>query len=132
MRTSPSSSSTMSTSITLESPQSAIGFLVLLVFAVFGLRGLERLQEIGGHGLLRHGQGEEEPRAAGEGGVEPDPAVEVLDDLPGHGQADASARVGAPLVQPLEDHEDALGVLRLDPDPVVAEREQPERLVTAD
>src|SRR5580692_453983 len=36
MRTSPSSSSTNSTSITLESPQSVIGFLVL---SVFGLRG---------------------------------------------------------------------------------------------
>jgi hypothetical protein len=35
-------------------------------------------------------------------------------------------------VQPLEDHEDAISVLRVDPDPAVAEREQPERLVPAD
>src|SRR2546430_7579804 len=40
-----------------------------------------------------------------------------------------SPRVGAPLVQALEDHEDPFGVLRVDPDAVVAEREQPERLV---
>src|SRR6516164_10671340 len=110
MKTSPSSSSTMSTSITVGSPLSAIGFLVLSVFGVgvFGVfgrhdpvgsrekrrgllivRDLDGLQEFGGHGFLRHRQGEVEPRAAGEGGVEPDPAAEVLDDLPGHGQADA-------------------------------------------
>src|SRR5580704_13874870 len=132
MRTSPSSSSTMSTSITLESPYSAIGLLVLSVFVGFGLLGIEWLQEFGGHGLLWHGQGEEEPRAAGEAGVEPDPAAEVVDDLPGHGQADAGTGVGRPLVQSLEDHEDALRVLGFDTDPVVAEREQPERLVPAD
>src|SRR2546430_10073513 len=43
-----------------------------------------------------------------------------------------SPRVGAPLVQALEDHEDPFGVLRVDPDAVVAEREQPERLVPGD
>src|SRR3984957_17075882 len=144
MRTSPSSSSTKSTSITLESPQSLIGFLVLSVFGLRSRAGIrderrgvlivrvwDRVGELGGHRFLRHRQREAEPRAAGEGGVEPDLAAEVLNDLAGHGQADAGARVRAPLVQPLEDHEDALSVLRLDPDPVVAEREQPERLVTA-
>src|SRR5215471_19212025 len=131
MRTSPSSSSTMSTSITLESPQSAIGFLVLSVFGrreerrgllivrdlegfrelmvrdlegfcelmvrdlegfrELMVRDLEGFREFGGHDFRWHGQGEAEPRAAGEGGVEPDPAAEVVDDLPGHGQADAGA-----------------------------------------
>src|SRR5580700_11721957 len=107
MRTSPSSSSTRSTSINLESPQSVIGFLVL---SVFGLRGrvgdqkerggalivrvLDRVLKLGGHRFLRHRQGEAEPRAAGERGVEPDPAAKVLDDLAGHGQADAGPRVG--------------------------------------
>src|SRR5579871_1317940 len=132
MRTSPSSSSTRSTSTTLESGQSVIDLLVWQAFGVLIVLVVDGFLKLGGHRFLRHGQGEVEPRAAGERGVEPDPAAEVVDDLAGHGQADAGARVGAALVQPLEDHEDALGVLRLDPDPVVAEREQPERLVTAD
>src|SRR5207245_11000974 len=53
----------------------------------------------------------------------------ILRDLPCNGQADAGTRVGGPLVQALEYHEDPFGVLGLDPDAVVAEGEQPERLV---
>ncbi len=76
-----------------------------------------------------HRQREQEPRAFGVARVQPDPPAKVLDDLPAHGQADAGTRVSAPLVQALEDHEDPFGVLGLDPHAVVAEREQPERLV---
>src|SRR5205807_2207157 len=136
-RTSPSSSSTRSTSITLGSSSSVIGFLGGLVGGAVVLGGLV----LGGlvlgglvlgglvHCLGRHGQRKQEPRAFGVARVQPDPAAKVLDDLPGHGQADAGTGVGGPLVQALEDHEDTFGVLGLDPDAVVAEGEQPERLV---
>ena len=52
-------------------------------------------------------------------GVEPDPAAVVLDDLAAHREADAGALVGAAGVQALEDDEDPVGVLGLDPDAVV-------------
>src|ERR1039457_646953 len=58
--------------------------------------------------------------------------TKVLNDLPGHGQADAGTRGGGPLVQALEDDENPVGVLRFDPDAVVGEREQPEVPVRAD
>src|SRR6201989_1584187 len=116
MRTSPSSYSTRRTSITLGSSSSVIGFLGGFVFGCLALGGLV-------HRLGRHGQGEQEPRAFGVARVQPDPPAKVLDDLPGHGQADAGTRVGGPLVQALEDHEDTFGVLGLDPDAVVAEGE---------
>src|ERR1700735_2293152 len=120
MRTSPSSSSTMSTSTTLEPPLLPMELLVLWVAGPPGrLRDPSQGREFRGHGLRRHRQGEAETRAAGIGGVEPDLAAEILDDLPGHGQADAGARVSGPLVQPLEDHEDPISVLGLDTDTVV-------------
>ena len=59
-------------------------------------------------------------------GVQPDPAAVVLDDLLAHRQADAGAAVGVPAVQPLEDHEDLVGVLRFDADAVVAAGELPQ------
>src|ERR1700677_4186978 len=74
-------------------------------------------------------QREAEPGSLGRGGVQPDAAAEVLDDLAAHGQPDAGARVGAALVEPLEQHEYPLGVLRLDPDAVVGEREDLEPAV---
>src|ERR1700722_12417071 len=123
----------MSTSITWELPQLAMD---LLVWSVVGLRGRfggpGGRREFPGRDLRRCRQGEAEPCAAGVVGVEPDLPAEVLDDLAGHGQADAGARVGGPLVQPLEDHEDALSVLRLDADAVVGKSEQPGPIVTAD
>src|SRR5580692_8275231 len=102
MSTSPSSSSTSRTSTISRAASSVIGFLVFR-WCRF-------------HRLRRHGQREQEPGAFGTGGVEPDLPAKVLDNLPGHGQADAGARVGAPVVQALEDNEDPLGVLRLDAD----------------
>src|SRR6266699_5126794 len=122
MRTSPSSSSTSSTSITLGSSSSVIGFLGGLGGGSLVLGGLF-------HCLGRHGQREQEPCPLGVGCVQPDPPAKILDDLPGHGQADAGTWVGGPLVQALEDHEDPFGVLGLDSDAVVAEGEPPERLV---
>src|ERR1700733_2298764 len=116
MRMSPSSSSTRSTSTSLKPSRSAIGPLVRFVRFVRPAR-LER----------RHG--EAEPGAVGDAGVKPDPAAEVLDDLPAHGQADTRARVRGPLVQALEDQENAVSILRLDPDSVIGDRKRPERAV---
>src|ERR1700685_504489 len=158
MRTSPSSSSTSSTSITLEPSLSGIGFLV---FAVpgrsprwekrrLGAWGAQLVLTVGVPcrralcaralrfralwtlGLGGHRQGEQKARTVGVGRVQPDPAAKVLDDFPGHGQADAGAWVGGPFVQALEDDEDPVGVVRLDSDAVVGEREQPEIPVRAD
>src|SRR6185437_8888747 len=111
MRTSPSSSSTRSTSITLGSSSSVIGFLGGLVGGAVVLGGLV-------HCLGRHGQRKQETRALGVARVQPDPPAKVLDDLPVHGQADAGTGVGGPLVQAREDHKDTFGVLGLDPMPL--------------
>src|SRR5579862_1983681 len=110
MSASPSSSSTSSTLIAFRSPGSAIGVLLVRVG--------------------RPGQREAEPGALAGRRVEPDPPAEVLDDLPAHGQSDAGARVAA-VVEALEKHEYALGVLRVDPQAVVGEREQPEGILPA-
>src|SRR5262250_339635 len=99
--TSPGSSSTSSTSTTRASAWLAIGVLVLV--------------------LVQRGQGEPETRARRDRGVEPDPATVVLDDLLYHREANARAWISRLVVQALEDHEDPVGVLRLDPYPVVAE-----------
>src|ERR1700683_2973608 len=140
MRMSPSSSSTISTSITLELVTSTIAVLVLGIVGVLGWLYCQgrwgflvagRTRGVQGKGLRGHRQRKAEPRAVGIGGVQPDLAAEVIDDLPAHGQADAGALVGGPVVQPLEDHEDALGVLRVDAHAVVGEREQPELPVAA-
>src|ERR1051326_7475909 len=107
--TSPGSSSTSSTSTTWPARPSFVGILL----------------------LRERWQGEPEPGPGRVRRVEPDPAAVILDDLPYHGQAYTRARIGRLVVQPLEDHEDPLGVLGLDPDPVVAEGEQPEIAVPA-
>src|ERR1700741_4364421 len=100
---SPWSSSTSSTSTTSHPVSSVIGVLV----------------------VREPRQREAEPGAGTGLGVQADLAAVVLDDLPDHGQADPRAGVGRLIVQPLTDHEDPVGVLGLDPDAVVAEREQP-------
>ena len=62
--------------------------------------------------------------------VEPDAPAVVLDDLLAHRQADARARrTSSRGVQPLEDHEDPVGVARLDADAVVGAREAPVAVV---
>src|SRR5579884_527116 len=58
-------------------------------------------------------------------GLGPDAAAVALDDLAADGQADAGAGVLLLRVQPLEDDEDALQVLRVDADAVVTNPEQP-------
>ena len=58
-------------------------------------------------------------------GLDPDAPAVALDDLLADRQADAGARVLVAAVQPLEDDEDPLDVLRLDADAVVAHREEP-------
>src|SRR5580704_18476043 len=74
-------------------------------------------------------QREAEPGALGRRGLKPDPAAEVLDDLAAHGQADPGTRVGAALIEPLEQHKHPLGFLRCDPDAVIGEREALESAV---
>src|SRR5215472_12124491 len=106
---SPGSSSTSSTSTTSHPSRLIISALV----------------------LGQHGQGKAKPGAGGGGFVQPDPAAVVLDDLLDHGQADSCAGVGRPVVEALEDHKDPVGVLGVDPDAVVGEREQPVPAVTA-
>src|SRR5215471_19706900 len=98
---SPGSSSTSSTSTISHPVSSVIGVLI----------------------GWQHRQGKAEPGAGGGLGIQPDLATVVLDDLLDHSQADARAGVGRPVVQPLEDNKDPVGVLGLDPDAVVAERE---------
>ena len=65
------------------------------------------------------------PRS-GSAGSEPDAPAVKLDDLAAHRKPDAGALVGVARVQPLEDDEDALGVLVLDADAVVGAGEVPE------
>src|SRR5215467_7803174 len=109
IRMSPGSSSTSNTSTISHRVSSVIGVLV----------------------GWQHGQGKAEPGAGGGLGIQPDLATVVLDDLLDHGQADARAGVGRPVVQPLEDNKDPVGVLGLDPDAVVAELQQPVPAVRA-
>src|SRR5947208_15730283 len=67
-------------------------------------------------------------RGAGAGpGLHPDAPAVALDHLLDDRQADPGSRVLALVVQALEHHEDALEVLRLDADAVVAHREFPFR-----
>src|SRR3954447_5566233 len=56
---------------------------------------------------------------------QPDPPAVELDDLAAEGEADARPAVLVAQVQPLEHDEDALGVLRIDADPVVLDRDGP-------
>ena len=49
----------------------------------------------------------------------------IRDDLLGEREPDAGAAVHVAAVQPLEDHEHPVGVLRLDADAVVGARELP-------
>src|SRR4051794_7503419 len=62
-------------------------------------------------------------------GIQPHAPVVVLDDLAAHRQADAGALVARTRVQALEDHEDPVGVLVVDADPVVLAAEAPEAAV---
>jgi hypothetical protein len=58
-------------------------------------------------------------------GLEPDASAVTFDDLLAHRQPDASAGVLRLGVQPLEDDEDAVQVLGLDANAIVAHREHP-------
>src|SRR6202034_3464302 len=112
MRTSPGSSSTSSTSTSSRPPRSAMSGGLLI--------------------FVRYRQGETE-RGSGAGrGFQPDPATVILNDLPAHSSSDTSAGIAGAVMQSLEDHEDPVGVLGLDSDPVVADREFPELILAAD
>src|SRR5439155_2415374 len=56
-------------------------------------------------------------------GLNPNPAAMPFHDPPAHGQPDARARILAPGVKALKNHEDALVVLPRDTDAVIADRE---------
>src|SRR4029077_16278424 len=57
--------------------------------------------------------------------LHPDAPAVALDDLLADRQAHAGAAILFASVQPLEDNEDAVVVLRVNPDAVVAHREDP-------
>src|SRR5215472_17717857 len=103
MRTSPGSSSTSRTSTSSSPPRSVMRCLLIV-----GGRDRQREVEFGPPMIFS---------------VEPDPAAIMLDDLAAHGQADPGSPVLAPVMQSLEDHEDAIGELRLDSDAVVGNGE---------
>src|SRR6267143_633317 len=65
------------------------------------------------------GKGEIERRTLAGRRLDPDAAAVPFHDPPAHGQPDARARVFAPGVQALKNHEDALEVRRRDADAVV-------------
>src|SRR5438045_1417113 len=69
--------------------------------------------------------GEEKSRTLPGPGLDPDAAAMPLDDPLSDREADAGAWILVAAVQPLENHKDAIEVLRLDADPVVADTEQP-------
>src|SRR5690606_23413819 len=73
--------------------------------------------------LLLLGQREMECGAFAGPRLDPDAAVVALDDLLADGEADPGAGILPLAVQPLEHHEDALEVLRLDADAVVRDAE---------
>src|SRR6185295_4331385 len=76
-----------------------------------------------GRRRVRYREGERRP--ASEFGLHADPAAVPLHDLLADRQPDAVALILAPGVEALKDPEDALEVLRLDPDAVVLHREAP-------
>src|SRR5206468_3389620 len=71
------------------------------------------------------GQRKVEDRAAVRRRLDPDAPAVPAHDLLADRQSDAGAGVLLPGVEPLEDHEDPLRVLRLDPDSVVTHAEEP-------
>src|SRR5271165_3281891 len=105
MSTSPGSSSTSRTSTSSSPTRSDMRWLLI----------------VGG----RDGQHEEEFCPVLILSVQPDLPAIVFDDLAAHRKSDTCPRVRSPVMQPLEDHEDAVRVLRLYPDSVVSNREQP-------
>src|SRR5215469_6621916 len=108
MSTSPGSSSTSKTSTSSSPTRSVMQWLLI----------------VGG----RDGQREHEFCPVLIVSVQPDQPAIMLDNPTAHGQADARPGVGGPVVQALEDAEDAVGVFRLNADPVVGDRESPESI----
>src|SRR5918995_4801286 len=72
-----------------------------------------------------------EARALAGARLDPDAPAVALDHLLADGQADAGSRVLALVMQALEHHEDALVVLRLDADAVVAHFEVPLGIISS-
>src|SRR5262245_30500943 len=113
---SPSSSSTSNTSTTSRLTGSTIGVLVHAcrrthLGVLFPLGDMFSLRVPPGYLLVDHWQSETEPAARGHARVQPDPPAVVFDDLAAHREADAGARVVGLVVQALEDHEDAFGIV---------------------
>src|SRR5579871_3212289 len=71
------------------------------------------------------GNGKMEGRALARYRVEPDTSAVALDDLLTDGESDSGAGVFLDAMQALEDAEDALRVVGLDPDAVIFDRENP-------
>src|SRR4051812_21923090 len=75
---------------------------------------------------LGRGQGEVEDAALARRARDPDPAAVLVDDALADGEADARAGVVLLTMEALEGLEDALGVIRVHADAVVADREAPQ------
>src|SRR5687767_3252500 len=136
MSTSPGSSSTRRISTGAGSAARGSSDTELSFFCFgfgFGIVGtgdlvelVDQLRRRGGLvGRDGDGQGPADGRPLLDGRVEPDVAAVELDDLLAQGQADAGAGIRLLGVEPLEDHEDPVGVRRFDPDPVVGDPERP-------
>src|ERR1700761_6904355 len=70
-------------------------------------------------------EGEEDRGTDARTGLRPNLSLVPLDNFFANGQPNPSARILAPAIEPLEQAEDALAKLRLETDPVIANREQP-------
>src|SRR6185503_4538874 len=76
-------------------------------------------------GGSRRRQGEKKRRAPARLRFHPDPAAMAFDDFLADRQADAGAGIFLAAVQPLEDQEDALKILRSDANPIIPHAEFP-------
>src|SRR5690242_16860233 len=81
--------------------------------------------------FLLHREGEEERASLSRPAVDPDAPAVPVDDLLADRQPDAGAGIFVAIVQALEHEEDALAVLRIEPDAVVRDAERPRAAVLA-
>src|ERR1044072_8843307 len=98
-------------------------------FSCKSAHSANRSQVRAGCSSVAGGQRERHPRAALGARLRADAAAVVLHDLAGDRQPDPGARIAVARVQALEHAEDHLGVLGVDADSVVVDREAPLRVL---
>src|SRR5690348_1215814 len=81
--------------------------------------------------FLLHRDREEERASLPGPSVDPDASTVPVDDLLADRKSDPGAGIFVAVVQALEHEEDALAVLRIEPDAVVGDREEPRAVVFA-